>query len=39
MMCWEVFKKFLQCVKTGTKRGNERNFYQFIWLLDNEIKF
>ena len=35
---WKILE-FLQGVKTRTKKGNEINFYQFIWLLDNEIKF
>ena len=36
----ENFEVFTACKKkTGTKRGNKINFYQFIWLLDNEIKF
>ena len=33
MMCWEVFKMFLQCVKTGVKRKNKINFYKFIWFI------
>ena len=31
MMCWEIFYKFLQCVKTGTKRRNKINLNKFIW--------
>ena len=31
MMCWEIFLKFLQCVKTGNKRINKINLNKFIW--------
>ena len=30
MMCWEIFLKFLQCVKTGKEDKNNK-FYKFIW--------
>ena len=33
------FQKFLQCVKTGTKRRNENKFHKFIWFRGEEIKF
>ena len=37
MMCWKFFLKFLQWVKTGTKRISENKFFKFIWFRGEEI--